>query len=307
MSTRIIRPNIWYFPSNYGDIRLEAVDNKTTKVIWFRLTVDERKAMETLRKRSIRLSMGGSWANKSDWDKIGEASFSLGDPSERSIILHGPLVKVGEVLTKALRPDRGSVHVMRIGQGKIEEFRNFEQSPEEQGNVVEITDHVRKKDGADDEATTALAKTGTDGEATTALAKTGTDDAVEPTKVATVKKPVQGCPIPTFDQVKKRATAVLRAFLDPSQIADFEKYQRFVTRGVDTDHLYMLTSRNAPDEIAHYGSRCVFDLDENRPYCVHDYDVPAEEELLALHCLLSLPGYETWARGEPDAMYVPAG
>jgi hypothetical protein len=125
-------------------------------------------------------------------------------------------------------------------------------------------------------------------------------------KAVTVKKPKLGCPIPSFDQVRLRATRVLRAFLDPEQIDDFERHQRFVTRGADTGHLYMLTSRNAPDEYKNRGSRCVFDLDTNTPYCVHDYDVPAEEELLALHCLLSLPGYENWARAMPDHEFKPA-
>ena len=62
----------------------------------------------------------------------------------------------------------------------------------------------------------------------------------------------------------------------------------------------VVTSRNAPDELKNFGARCVFDLDENRSYCVHDYDIPAEEELLTLHCLLSVPGYENWARAMRD-------
>jgi len=93
---------------------------------------------------------------------------------------------------------------------------------------------------------------------------------------------------------------VLRAFLTPKQVDDFNRHQRFVSVGADTGHRYMLTSRNAPDELKNFGARCVFDLDENRSYCVHDYDIPAEEELLTLHCLLAVPGYENWARAMRD-------
>lgn len=32
--------------------------------------------------------------------------------------------------------------------------------------------------------------------------------------------------------------------------------------------------------------------DEGVAYCVHDWSVPAAEEMLAIHLLLKLPGYE---------------
>lgn len=283
MSKRIITPHIWYFPSNYGDIRLEDVGGgKGTKVIWFRLTALEAQAMKSLRKASLHGRR--KWATAEDWDNLGDNIFETDVASEIHLELKAPLGKVADQLTRVLRPERATVHVMRIGQGKIEEVRTSD-------FVDDVSDADADAGGKEDSPFRKEAK-----EDSKALAKTGSDDIA---KVTTVKKPVRGCPAPSFEQVRLRATRVLRAFLSPEQVEDFEQYQQFVTVGADTGHQYMLTSRNAPDDLSRYGGRCVFDLDENRAYCVHDWDIPAEEELLTLHCLLSLPGYETWARGIP--------
>ncbi len=287
-----MRPiHIWYFPSNYGDIRLEAKGD-STRVIWFKLTYQEAIAMKALRKASTHGIR--KWATKKAWSELGEKVFDTGVLSEVRIDLKAPLPKVAKILTKTLRPDRETVHVMRIGQGKIEEIRSEDfddvapalqpanDSPDPEGDVTPFRKEAKKTEE-------------------TALAKTGTDDA--PVKVVTVKKPVRGCPAPDFEQVTHRATRVLQAFLTPEQIEDFNRHQRFVSLGADTGHPYMLTSRNAPSELEMYGSRCVFDLETGTPFCVHDWDVPAEEELLALHSMLSIPGYESWARGMPDNGY----
>ena len=281
-----MRPiHIWYFPSNYGDIRLEAKGD-STRVIWFKLTYQEAIAMKALRKASTHGIR--KWATKKAWAEIGEKVFDTGILSEVRIDLKAPLPKVAKILTKTVRPDRETVHVMRIGQGKIEEIRS--EDFDDVAPALKPANDKPKKTEKPEEA---------------ALAKTGTDDVPKaaPVKVATVKKPVVGCPAPNFEQVTHRATRVLQAFLTPEQIQDFNRYQRFVTVGADTGHHYMLTSRHAPGELKHYGARCVFDLDTGTPFCVHDWDVPAEEELLGLHSMLSLPGYENWARGMPDSDY----
>ncbi len=114
---------------------------------------------------------------------------------------------------------------------------------------------------------------------------------------ATVAKPIRGCPAPNFSPIEHRAGEVLRAFLTEQQVRDFDSLQRFVTRGADTGHMYMLTSRTAPAELGSFGGRQLFDLDEQRAFCVHyDDDVPAAEELLALHLFLRLPGHEAYLR-----------
>jgi hypothetical protein len=61
----------------------------------------------------------------------------------------------------------------------------------------------------------------------------------------------------------------------------------------------MLTSRTNPPELKMFGGRTLFDLDENQPYCTHDWDVPSGEELLALLLFLSL-GRESYLRSIPE-------
>ena len=59
----------------------------------------------------------------------------------------------------------------------------------------------------------------------------------------------------------------------------------------------MVTSRQATDALAHY-QRTLYDLDEDRPLCVHDWSVPPAEEMLSLHVLLALPDWERFLRHE---------
>jgi hypothetical protein len=71
----------------------------------------------------------------------------------------------------------------------------------------------------------------------------------------------------------------------------------------------MVTSRHARDQLATY-HRSLYDLDDKVPLCVHDWDVPAPEEMLAIHVLLSLPGWELYMRrlegedGEVSTLFV---
>lgn len=122
----------------------------------------------------------------------------------------------------------------------------------------------------------------------------------EPEVAATVAQPVRGCPAPAFDEADVRANRVLEAFLDGDQVDDYHTHAGFVTFGLDTGHKYMITSREAPKQLKKFGRRSLYDLDEERAYCVHDWTVPAAEELLALHLFLSVPGGETYLRHIPD-------
>ncbi len=116
----------------------------------------------------------------------------------------------------------------------------------------------------------------------------------------TVAQPTVGCPSPEFEKAEIRATRVLRQFLSPTQLADFERTQSFIAVGADTGHRYMLISRHSP-KLASYGGRSVFDVTEGRPVCVHDWLVPASEELLELALFLGLPGREGYVRSLPEA------
>jgi len=119
----------------------------------------------------------------------------------------------------------------------------------------------------------------------------------EPKAAASVAAPTRGCPAPDFVKADLRAKNVLEAFLTPDQIADFRQYNRFVTVGADTGHHYMVTSRQARDELARW-QRTLYDLDDGMPLCVHDWTVPAAEEMLSLHVLLQLDGWESFIRRE---------
>jgi hypothetical protein len=113
----------------------------------------------------------------------------------------------------------------------------------------------------------------------------------------TVAQPVIGCPAPDFDEAEVRATRVLEAFLSPEQLEDFREGQQFVVTGVDTGHRYLLTSRHAPKvRFRHQSFRSLFDLDDQIALCVHDWEVPAAEELLGLLIHLQLPELEKHVR-----------
>lgn len=122
---------------------------------------------------------------------------------------------------------------------------------------------------------------------------------VEPPKAAvTVAQPTIGCPVPEFERAEVRATRVLREFLSGQQLEDFERTQSFLVRGADTGHQYVLTSRHAPTErLDRVGGRSVFDINDGRSVCVHDWMVPAAEELLELKLFLEMPGRESYVRG----------
>lgn len=112
---------------------------------------------------------------------------------------------------------------------------------------------------------------------------------------ASVAQPILGCPEPRFSNAELRAREVLQVFTTFEQQEDFTKTNSFVSQGEGTGHRYMVTSRHARGQLAAY-RRQLYDLDEQRPYCVHDYTVPAAEEMLALHLLLQLPQGERYLR-----------
>ncbi len=114
----------------------------------------------------------------------------------------------------------------------------------------------------------------------------------------TVAAPTKGCPQPEFDDIEIRATRVLENFLSADQLADFRRYQTFTAVGGDTGHAYLVVSRNATRIRNQYGQ--VYDLDEKRTLCVHDWEAPAAEEMLTLKLHLELAGKENFVRFMPE-------
>ena len=114
----------------------------------------------------------------------------------------------------------------------------------------------------------------------------------EPKAGASVAQPVKGCPVPDFETVNVRATRVLKEFLSPVQLSDFERNQQFLATGADTGRRYLLTSRNAGAAFDRIGRTSVYDVDRRFPLCVHDWSVPAAEEILAMLICFRLRGGE---------------
>ncbi len=174
--------------------------------------------------------------------------------------LEAPIEKVAKLLAKLLKPQRKVISAVQFKNGKIEEIFDDEADPA----PTTIADHPYREP--------AIAAT-------------------------TVAAPTRGCPAPDFGTAELKARGVLATFLSKDQLDDFARYNRFVTTGADTGHRYMVTSRQATDALASY-QRTLYDLDEDRPLCVHDWSVPPAEEMLSLHVLLALPDWERFLRHE---------
>lgn len=250
-------------------MKVETVDAKTCKVIVQDATPEERRALDALEKKA----KSNRWIPKDQ---------SLGV----NTILRAPTEKVALVLAKALKPGKRVVNAVRFSNGKIEE-------------VTESTFKVASPTSSETSSATS----------STPLAQPALASALatEPKVATSVAAPTRGCPPPDFSPARLRAWNLLAAFLSPEQREDLERYNRFVTIGGTTGHRYMITSRTARDELRTF-QRSLYDLDEKRAYCVHDWDVPPEEEMHALNILVQLPGYEGYLRfleGQPETLHSP--
>lgn len=175
-------------------------------------------------------------------------------------VLEAEIGAVQKILVKALKPGRKTVAVVRIADGMIEE--------------------IAESDFGDTEVRTASGKV---------------IDKKDPKTAGTaVAAPTQGCPAPDFERAELKARDVLFEFLSPEQREDFTKFNRFVSIGASGSR-YMVTSRHNREALEIY-RRSLYDLDLQMDYCVHDWTVPAPEEMLALHVLLQIPSWERYLR-----------
>lgn len=227
----------WFIPSFLGDICLRARGKKETTIELADLTARERRALKALRR----------WTTEVD-GVLAEPYRSTG-----TIVVPAAIEKVQAALSRALKPGRRLLSVVRFKNGTMEEVREAATKPE------------------------------------------------KPDAAATVAQPTVGCPAPDFERADVRATRVLKVFLTAEQAADFDRHNAFVSTGRMTGHRYMLISRHRPDVLARYREhRSLYDLDEQRALCVHDWAVPAAEELLGLHVFLSVEGGEQYLRSLPE-------
>jgi len=211
------------------------------------------------------------WENLSPSERAAMAAigkkFAIDVEGKRGkLMLPRPLSKVQPIVARAMKPGRALLSAVVYRDGMVEEVH---QGPYRTPARSETTEIVPTK-----EAEAAV----------------------------TVAEPTKGCPLPEFERADVRATRILRTFLSSSQLEDFDRAQSFVVTGADSGRIYILTSRQAsPDRLARVGGRSVFCVDTRSPICVHDWTVPAAEELLELALFLGLPGRETYACSLPPA------
>ena len=182
------------------------------------------------------------------------------------IVVPKPIGKVEAVLSKAMKRGRKLLSAVVFQNGRIEEIHRTADGEVDQDREPFTTDVVKA--------------------------------------AVTVAQPALSCPVPEFERAEVRATRVLRAFLTQQQLADFEKTQSFLVTGADSGHRYVLTSRQASAErLAKVGGRSVFDVNRGHAVCVHDWVVPAAEELLELKLFLELEGHEAYVSQMPLGLH----
>jgi hypothetical protein len=258
-------PNlVWLIPSYHGDIRLEKEGPEKTLLRAYELTAGEEKAMEALRSRAVSTKLRRKWAKDSDFLPLTNAAYRSTDGV--TIHLDAKIEDVQKVITKAMKPDRKLLTAVRFTDGKVEEVHSIK-TPE--GSRAIIVDVKPEKP--------------------------------QPAVATTVARPVNGCPMPDFPQADVRASRVLESFLTPDQISDYRTTGAFITVGADSGHRYMVCNRERPNFMKkHLGGRQLWDMEEKRAICVHDWSVPPPEEMLAIHLCLSLPEHEAELLSLPD-------
>ena len=290
----------WYLPSFHGDIQLEKTGAMETQLRVFELTDTEEKALAILRRRATKMPFSGKpWADEKEFLPASSAMYRT--KSGLVITLRAPIEDVEKVLSKALNVQkRKLLSVVKFSDGSMEKIVRRDEDPPKMGiggGPAPYRENDAAKDEKDDEEVI-------EGELLPDYAK---DKANKDRKereakaAATVKKPAVGCPMPDFPEADIRASRVLEAFLNDAQIADYRKYGAFMSVGRDTGHRYIVANRETPQALKKCQGRQLFDVEENRPLCVHDWSVPPPEEMLAIHLCLSIPGYEHYVRTLPEA------
>jgi len=280
----------WYVPTMRGDINLQALDGGHTRLTAKELSPTEREAVAQLAGRTY--GWFKRWVPTDDYTRA-MAAFENGDPLQ--LDLNAPIEMVQAVLARTLKPGRRLLSVALVGDSVQEVWRS------EEGIVPKaLTPYRGEAPPPAQDKPAPVVETKPELEEGKPLPAAPTDTLPDPPpadtkKAVTVAQPVLGCPAPDFpDNPVTRANRVLEAFLNPEQIADYRHYGAFVTRGFDTGRHYALTSRDARSLLRQRGGRTLFNIDERISYCVHDWDVPPAEELLALHCFLAVPGGESY-------------
>jgi hypothetical protein len=103
-------------------------------------------------------------------------------------------------------------------------------------------------------------------------------------KSITTPIPKRGCPPPEFAPREVRANKVMREFLTPTQIADFDHAGAVVVVGGESGRRYRVCHRNSRLLRTENGLtfQLVTDLSNGYGVCCEITDLPPSEELLAI-------------------------
>lgn len=302
----------WYIPTAHGDIELTSLGVGKTRLRAFHLTPTEEAAMKVLRHHA--LGRVRPWATEQAFLPLDTSTYRDSDEGV-TVELAAGLHEVSAVLSRPLKPTRKLLHAVRFTDGAIEEVwgtpeeraqaqAEATEAPEE--GALRTIEEVVKEDASAEQVHASRAYREAEGkkpEPKKFESKKPEEKklAKKPKEGVTVAAPTIGCPMPEFARAEVRATRVLEAFLDPEQLEDYRAEGRFMVVGADTGHRYLLAHREQPHLLAQMGGRQVFDLDAGFPICVHDWTVPAAEELLTLKLMLTLPGNERYVRSLTEA------
>lgn len=328
----------WYIPTAHGDIELTSLGVGKTRLRAFHLTPTEEAAMKVLRHHA--LGRVRPWATEQAFLPLDTSTYRDSDEGV-TVELAAGLHEVSAVLSRPLKPARKLLHAVRFTDGAIEEVwgtpeeraqaqAEATEAPEE--GALRTIEEVVKEDAPAEQVHASKAYREAPPTETVPTAPTAKKPAPEQARPespsegsqglrgapkardpgaarkekkakagVTVAAPTIGCPMPDFARAEVRATRVLEAFLDPEQLEDYRAEGRFMVVGADTGHRYLLAHREQPHLLAQMGGRQVFDLDAGFPICVHDWTVPAAEELLTLKLMLTLPGNERYVRSLTEA------
>jgi len=177
-----------------------------------------------------------------------------GGDAVHTVHLAGPIRKIAPALVKKYRPGKAVLTAIVSKDGAV--------------SVV---------DGGGDEHALELAVTRVQ----------------EPEKVVTVKRPTPCCPT-CVAKPYSPADEVLREFLDPQQLADWDRHHAIVVRGGLTGFPYLLAHRDTP--LAERIGKVCYCLHTGCVVHWHASDLPAEEEVLAGKLILE--HREPWLRNQ---------
>lgn len=168
--------------------------------------------------------------------------------------------ETGAVLAGLLHQNKGMLTAIRFTSGDV---------VAKKGTLISILDWLRGK------------------------GKTPVSPALVPEAAVQVQMPVRGCPMPTASELKEqRAAMVVRKFLRPDQVEDFDRYRAFLVTGGVSGRLYRVTTRWNP-EVEDYG--VLHDLSTGTRVCASNLAVPPSEEALSMK--LAVEYYEREFRG----------